>query len=261
MLPSEVVLAFSGSGGALEGERYLEDEGLLDYLRGDDEQGRIPPDYRDLARLHQAVRARRVFAVLELGTGYSTLVMADALSKNKAEWDALKPQPSIRCSTPFQVHAVDTSKHWIEVTSKGMPPHLSALVSIHHSEAGAGAFHGRACHFYERLPDVVPDFIYLDGPDSRDVADGGGVGWKNPDRVVMAGDLLHMEPWLLPGTFVLADGRMANIRFLLAHLYRNWDRARSMSGDVSALELQEPPLGRIGEETLRYCLGSRIDRW
>lgn len=77
----------------------------------------------------------------------------------------------------------------------------------------------------------------------------------------MAADLLRMEPWLLPGTAILADGRTANVRFLLAHLYRNWVAACSTGGDITALELQEAPLGEINRVTLNYCLGDRPNSW
>lgn len=77
----------------------------------------------------------------------------------------------------------------------------------------------------------------------------------------MAADLLRMEPWLLSGTTILVDGRTANVRFLLAHFYRNWVTARSTEGDVTALELQEAPLGPISQQTMHYCLGTDIDQW
>lgn len=61
----------------------------------------------------------------------------------------------------------------------------------------------------------------------------------------MSGDILLMEPILIPGTFILIDGRTNNARFLQNNLKRkyeiNWDK----EGDVTTIELIEERLGRF----------------
>ena len=94
-------------------------------------------------------------------------------------------------------------------------------VHVTHSGVSATTFNGRACHLYDRLPDVVPDLVYLDGPDPADVrGDVNGLSFGIPERTVMSADLLVMEPTLLPGTVVVVDGRESNTRFLLRNLQR-----------------------------------------
>ncbi|NEQ45391.1 MAG: class I SAM-dependent methyltransferase [Leptolyngbya sp. SIOISBB] len=182
--------------------------------------------------------------------------MADALMKNKLDWEALDEKPKIRNSTPFQLHSVDTSHKWIEQTKSMLPKHLATLITLHYSLAKVGTFQERACHFYEELPDVVPDFIYLDGPDPATVVGNiGGASWQNRDRVVTSGDLLRLEPQLIPGTLIVIDGRTANARFLQAHFYRNWQINYNMASDVTVCELQEKPLGKLNQATIVYCLG------
>jgi hypothetical protein len=69
MEPTAIAEAFSmDKDSAME---YLEKEDLLSMLYSIVEQhpNRIPPDYRDLARLHLAIRSRRVFTILEFGSG------------------------------------------------------------------------------------------------------------------------------------------------------------------------------------------------
>ena len=41
------------------------------------------PEWDDLVRLHKLVRSRKVTTVLEFGCGYSTVIFADAIQKNK----------------------------------------------------------------------------------------------------------------------------------------------------------------------------------
>src|ERR1700693_796610 len=103
MNPTAIANLFSQDGGNREGAAYLEKEGLfesLDSLAKKDSK-RIAPNWSDLAPLHTAVRARKVLTVLEFGVGFSTIVMADALNKNRQAWEATDAKPKIRSSTPF----------------------------------------------------------------------------------------------------------------------------------------------------------------
>ena len=255
--------AFSGPQGKDDAYEYLKAEGAVQILekcyKTDGEE--FAPQYADLARLHKAIRSRKAFTVLEFGVGYSTIIMAHALLKNKEEWDKLDTKPRVRNSTPFQLHSVDAAEKWIAVTESKIPEELRPIITLHHSEASAGLFQDRACHYYDVLPDVVADFIYLDGPDPQNVKAAPYAQWDNFDKVVMSADLLRMETVLLPGTCILVDGRTANSRFLKAHFYRNWSCDRCADSDVTVFELQEEPLGKISESTLLYCLGERIKDW
>jgi hypothetical protein len=266
MSPKKVVDLFSSSGGLEIAKSYLVSEGILDTLLKIEARstGRLPPDYRDLARLHLVNRKRKVFTILEFGVGYSTLVMADALKKNEQDWKLIKNKPAIRNSSLFELHTLDTELEWINMALFDLPPELRKYVISHHSNVELGKFNGRDCHFYGKIPDVVPDLVYLDGPDPRAVILPGNEarisGW-GVDRVVIAADILQMESWLLPGTMVIVDGRTSNVRFLKHHFYRQWEVASNWNGDITAFELQEFPLGNINLDTLQYCLDSRVDEW
>jgi len=205
----------------------------------------IAIDQTDLVRLHQLIRRRKSFTVLEFGVGYSTVIIADALLKNKLDWETLSPPPKIRNRFQFQCFSVDTSEKWIAVSKERLPEALKDFVKIQYSKVEIGTHNGQLCHFYKNIPDIVPDFIYLDGPDPKDVEGSiNGMSFQCAERTVMSGDLLLMEPILLPGTFILVDGRTNNVRFLKNNLKReyeiNWDRI----GDVTTLELREERLGK-----------------
>ena len=203
------------------------------------------PQLSDLVRLHRLIRDRMAQTILEFGVGFSTVVMADALAKNQAEFQALPQPPRLRNRMAFQIVTVDASEHWIGETAKRIPPSLKDRVHLHHSRVVAGTHIGQLCHFYERLPNVVADFIYLDGPSPKDVQGAvHGLDFSIDERTVMAGDLLLMESTMLPRTFILVDGRVNNARFLQRNFTRPFKCHRDPEGDVTTFELDEPPLGR-----------------
>jgi hypothetical protein len=210
-----------------------------------DKRDPFAPETEDLIRLHQLIRQRKSMTVLEFGVGYSTLVIADALEKNKADWSRLKPKPEIRNRYLFKLFSVDASKKWLEYTRKQLPKKLSRLVSFHYSSVSIGTYQDQLCHYYDNLPDVIPDFIYLDAPDPKDVKGKiKGLSFKCDERTVMAGDLLLMESTFLPGTMILIDGRTNNARFLKNNFKRKYKYSWDKIGDVSTFELVEERLGK-----------------
>ena len=241
-------------------KEYLIQEGLNQYINlganADFKEGAFdavsgnlnipfPPVAEDLARLHRLIRKRKAFTVLEFGSGLSTIVMADALSKNKADFLALEEKPELRNRFMFQIFSVESDKQWIEHSQSNFPKHLLEHVNFHYSEIKIDTFNGRICHFYNNLPDIVPDFIYLDGPNPKDVKGNvNGMTFQCDERTVMAADLLLMESILLPGTFILVDGRTNNARFLKNNFQRNFEMSWDKDGDVTSFELKEERLGK-----------------
>ena len=241
-------------------KEYLIQEGLNQYINFDANadfkegvfdavSGKLnipfPPVIEDLARLHRLIRKRKAFTVLEFGSGLSTIVMADALSKNKADFLGLQEKPVLRNRFMFQIFSVESDKKWIEYSQSNFPNHLLEHVNFHYSEIKIDTFNGRICHFYDNLPDVVPDFIYLDGPNPKDVKGSvNGITFQCDERTVMAADLLLMESILLPGTFILVDGRTNNARFLKNNFQRNFEMSWDKDGDVTSFELKEERLGK-----------------
>ena len=241
-------------------KEYLIQEGLNQYINLDANaefnegafdavSGKLnipfPPVAEDLARLHRLIRKRKSFTILEFGSGLSTIVMADALSKNKADFLAIEEKPELRNRFMFQIFSVESDKQWIEHSQSNFPKHLLEHVNFHYSEIKIDTFNGRICHFYDNLPDIVPDFIYLDGPNPKDVKGNvNGMTFQCDERTVMAADLLLMESILLPGTFILVDGRTNNARFLKNNFQRNFEMSWDKDDDVTSFELKEERLGK-----------------
>lgn len=222
-----------------------------------DPQNTVPfaPEFDDLARLHYLARTRKATTVLEIGSGKSTVVFADAMRRNKEEFGAYV-EGNFRRANAFEIHSIDQSTEWIEICARGLPARLATHVHFSASPVGMTTWNGRACTLYRQLPNICPDLIYLDGPDQFNVeGDVHGISTRSADRLPMSADLLMLEPFLLPGTLIVVDGRTANARFLRNNFQRPWRYHHHADEDVHTFELIEPPLGSINERQIRFCLG------
>jgi len=257
--------------------KYLKNEGILDFFPvGEktkegifdavDKNNKIPfaPEPEDLCRLHMLIRRRKVFNVLEFGLGFSTIVMADALEKNKNDYYATVNRPEIRIRKPFKLFSVDASQYWIEIfrnSFSGKFPYFDTI-ELSYSECEIGEYCGQICHFYKKIPNEITDFIYLDGPSGSDVAgEINGLSFIDcPERTVMSGDLLKMETTFLPGTMIIVDGRINNVRFLRNNFKRSYNFSYNADEDISVFELSEQPLGKINANQINYSLGESYYR-
>jgi hypothetical protein len=229
-----------------EGRDYLEENGL-GRLCAVGQSQELPPKLDDLARLYRLVRDRMPFQVLEFGSGFSTVVMAEALKRNWEEYLArIQAEGRSRVFGPPRCVSVESSEKWRENTwAKIEKAGLADFSEVVFSRVSMGEHNGQVCHFYDDLPDVVPDFVYLDGPDPSTVEGSvNGLSFKNPARTVMSGDILKYESTLLPGFFMIVDGRTNNARFLERMLTRTYDVAWSPEADITVFELNEPRLGK-----------------
>jgi hypothetical protein len=182
--------------------------------------------------------------------------MADAIEKNRQAYGKYI-STHLRRNNPFEVHAVDADAYFIEKTQLLLPKHLREIVHFHHSEVSVVNVDGHVATYYEQLPNISPDFIYLDGPDQF-VASGDvrGISTKHPDRMPMSADILAFEHFLTPGTLIIIDGRTANARYLIANLQRRWVHNHNEKSDIHTLELQESPLGPYNRAQIEFCLGT-----
>lgn len=206
----------------------------------------------DLTRLHYLITSRKVSTILEFGVGASTLVFNNALDYNKAKYSSYFSE-NLRRSNAFECYSIDNSKKWIEYTKK---QHDFNNVIFHYTDCEVSTFNGRVCTFYNNLPNICPDFIYIDAPDQFSVGgDIRGISTRHEDRLPMSADVLSIEHFLLPGTLIVLDGRTANARFLKKNLQRNWEYLYSEEFDQHFFELKEKPLGPYNKKQIEFCLG------
>lgn len=227
-----------------EAYQYLQKNGVIDILKKGN-ANEISPKYDDIARLYLLVRKRKPFQILEFGSGFSTLVMAYALKQNWNDYVDLHIDSDNQFDKPHIFSIESSEKRQKNSLKKIQTVNLNDFSEIAFSKVSISEYQGQICHFYDTLPNIVPDFVYLDGPDPMTVSGSiNGLSFQNPKRTVMSGDILKYESTLLPGFFMITDGRTNNARFLSRMLKREYRIEYHSNADVTTFELMEKRLGR-----------------
>lgn len=207
-------------------------------------QSAFEPECPDLTRLYSIIRMRKIITVLELGSGQSTIVIGEALKKNKKEF---KDDISlIRRQNPFHLYSLESEKKYArEVKKNCNKKNLKEFISILEIGAEQTSFRGMICGKYKRIPSVCPDLIYIDGPMPMSYINSKKefIDMHHPDITNITCDLLIIEPLLLPGTIVIIDGMTNNARFNRRNLQRNWISIEDLKNDYTIMILDEPTLG------------------
>ncbi len=199
--------------------RYLEHHGV-NKLLADGNAGEHAVQPVDLRHLHREVRRRKPRIILEFGSGFSTLAMAHALMMNGSG----------------KLWAVDANQDWLDNTAGKITPDIAPFISLCRSAVAAGEVEGEFCHRYLTLPDVTPQFVYLDAPSPKDVT-GGVRGLTFRGRKPVAADVLLLESLIRPGFFMVVDGRKENVDFLCRHLKRRYRVKRNRVHFYTTFEL------------------------
>ena len=242
---------------------------LLDFVDDDFDNNEIdprvsskaqPPDLNDLYRLYQFIVLNKRTMPMEFGCGYSTLVFAAALKENEKSFKSksknnYKKKPFERCEYPFQLFTIDNNKKFLKISKNRINKLFKKKLKINFcfSEAHMTNINENIAVTYEKLPQINPDFIYIDGPSQWGVKGKiNNITTAHPDMMPMSCDLIKIENFLTPGTIIVLDGRTANARFLYNNFKRHWQYFEDKENDQNILVLSESPLGKHNIEQLRY---------
>ncbi len=209
------------------------------------------PDCGDLTRLHSIVRLRKCLTVLELGSGVSTRIIAHALHENKKDYS--NQISKVRRQDPFTLYSVEAEKDYAEKTEETLKEY-SGEVKMIVSKAVQTSYKDNICGRYEQIPSICPDLIYIDGPSpysyTRDKKEYFNI--SHPDITNITCDLLLLEPFLLPGTFVVFDGMTNNSRFNRRMLNRTWKCYEDVKNDYTIMVLDEDTLGIHHKNQIKF---------
>lgn len=115
-------------------------------------------------------------------------------------------QTASQYEQPLMV-SIESSEKWMENNRGKIEKCRSSNFSdVAYSTVPIAEFQGQISHFYNELPDVVPDFVCLDGPDPSTVKGSiHGLSFQNPKTTVMTADIIKYESTFLPGFFMIVD--------------------------------------------------------
>lgn len=208
---------------------------------------------RDLSALHHLVISRKVKSIMEFGIGKSTAVLCHGLKINNKNNYASNSHIAQR----YLCYSIDCHQKWINVATgyiKSLELEQYFLPTC--SESYISTFESHICSYYAKIPCILPDLIYLDGPHhDSPINDINGFSTSGLVNTPMSADILRLEFFLEPGTLIVIDGRAANARFLCSHLKRNWSYLYVEKFDQHYFELQEPPFGERNHEKIMNSLG------
>ena len=179
----------------------------------------------DLKNIFELITSRKPKCVLEFGSGFSTICIALALKENEKN------------GFFGQLYSVDAEKSWLKNTEDKFPPELKKYVTFHYSSCSVSTFNDQLVSHFDNLPNISPDFIYLDGPHPESVRGkirGLGFSEKNSNfkgdgiyrteegnrwnRRIVSSDTILYESSAPHDFFIRVDRQYCNSNFLINNL-------------------------------------------
>ena len=209
------------------------------------------PNLNDLYYLYKIITENKRTTILEFGSGWSSLVMANALTNLKKKYQVQIKK--IRRNNPFELFILENEKKYLNLTKKKLKGIKQIKVNYFFSDVYMHEVHGCFATKYSNLPLCNPDFIYLDGPDLFNVKKSkNNFTTAHPDLMPMVSDILSIEFFLTPGTIILADGRGANVEFLKKNFKRRWKYKYLKNSDQHIFLLNDTPIGELNKKQIKF---------
>ena len=216
------------------------------FISGDNSE--IKPDYIDLKKIFELITSRKPKCVLEFGVGFSTICIALALKENEIK------------GFDGQLYTVDAEKYWIKNSENKLPSDLKKYVTFHYSSCSVSTINNQLVSIYDDLPNISPNFIFLDGPSPDSVKGeihGLGFSEKNSNfrgdgivkteegyrwqRRIVASDILLYESSSPHDFFILVDRRYINCNFLINNLKYKYTLKKDLALGIVTFEKKYLP--------------------
>ena len=209
------------------------------------------PNLNDLYYLYKIITENKRTTILEFGSGWSSLVMANALTNLKKKYHFQIRE--IRRNNPFELFILENEKKYLNLTKKKLKDMKQIKIKYFFSDVYMDEVHGCFVTKYSNLPLCNPDFIYLDGPDLFNVKKSkNNFTTAHPDLMPMVSDILGLEFFLTPGTIILVDGRGANVEFLKKNFKRKWKYNYLKNSDQHIFFLNDTPIGELNKKQIKF---------
>ena len=216
------------------------------FVSGD--SGEYKAEFIDLKNIFELITSRKPKCVLEFGVGFSTICISLALKENEKN------------GFFGQLYSVDAEKSWLKNTEDKFPPELKKYVTFHYSSCSVSTFNDQLVSHFDNLPNISPNFIYLDGPNPESVRGkirGLGFSEKNSnfkgdgihktdegnrwDRRTVNADILLYESSSPSDFFILVDRLYVNMNFLINNLKYKYTLKKDLAFGIVTFERKYQP--------------------
>jgi len=215
------------------------------FVSGDTVEAK--PEFIDLKNIFELITSRKPKCILEFGVGFSTICICLALKENEKN------------GFSGELYTVDAEKNWLKNTEDKLPQELKKFVTFHYSSCSVSEVNNQLVSIYDNLPNISPNFIYLDGPSPASVLGNvRGLGFtqkvseNNSDEItktqrntwhrrIVASDILLYESSAPSDFFILVDRRYINVNFLSNNLKHKYTLKKDLGFGIVTFEKKYEP--------------------
>ena len=197
------------------------------FVSGNKEE--FKPDFIDLKNIFELITYRKPKCVLEFGVGFSTICISLALKENEKN------------GFNGQLYSVDAEKFWLKNTENKFPSDLKKYVTFHYSPCSTSTVSNQLVSTFDILPNISPNFIYLDGPSTVVKGRIRGLGFDENNRRTVNADILLYESSSPSDFFILVDRRYVNMNFLINNLKYKYTVKKDLAFGIVTFEREYQP--------------------
>lgn len=228
-------------------EKFFKSKDILKYfVTGDSTEKKKRLIH--LKNIFELITSRKPKCVLEFGVGFSTICISLALKENAKN------------GFIGELYTIDSEKKWLKNTENKFPSELKKYVTFHYSSCSVSIVNNQLVSIYDDLPNISPNFIYLDGPSPESVTGNvRGLSFskkisdlKNDEiiktqksnkwnRQIVASDILLYESTSPPDLYILVDKRYINANFLSNNLKYKYKVKKDLAFGIVSFEKKYTP--------------------
>jgi len=206
------------------------------------------PIFINQKNIFELIISRKPKCILEFGSGFSTISIALALRENEKN------------GFFGQLYTIEAEKFWLKNTEDKLPPELKKYVTFHYSSCSVSTFNNQLVSHFDNLPNISPNFIYLDGPNPESVrgkicglgffetnSNFKGDGITKTDegnrwnRRGVNADILLYESSSPSDFFILVDRGYVNMNFLINNLKYKYTVKKDLAFGIVTFERKYQP--------------------
>lgn len=183
-------------------KKYFDKNGLTKKMQY--EKKGIKARYLQLYMIHKLIKEKELTTVIEFGSGWTTLIAIDSLIKNNE-----------KC----QLIVFEHDKKWLNETKKIIPKSYLKKIRFINEKPNLVNFNNMYCLEYKKLPNISPDLIIVDGPNTNDFY--GKINGLTTEKVIYTNAIKNIVDYSYSVPYFLFDHRFDCVKLLYQKSIKN----------------------------------------